>query len=64
MKDRALKRVTNLRDDKLDSRFWATSFRERRCLVPVTSFAEPKGRSPAIWHWQKLASANFGCLNG
>ena len=48
MKDRAPKRVTNIRDDKLDSRFWATSFRDRRCLVPVTSFAEPKGRTPAI----------------
>ena len=54
MKDRAPKRVTNVRDDKLDSRFWAASFRERRCLVPVTSFAEPKGRSPAIWHWFAL----------
>ena len=54
MKDRAPKRVTNVRDDKLESRFWATSFRERRCLVPVTSFAEPKGRSPAIWHWFAL----------
>jgi putative SOS response-associated peptidase YedK len=47
MKDRAPKRVTNVRDDKLDSRFWNASFHDRRCLVPVTSFSEPKGKRPA-----------------
>lgn len=51
MKGQAPKRVTNTRDDKLGSSFWAPSFRERRCLVPVTSFAEPKGKRPATWHW-------------
>jgi putative SOS response-associated peptidase YedK len=55
LKDQAPKRVTNVRDDKLDSRFWNASFRERRCLVPVTSFAEPKGRRPAVWHWFALS---------
>ena len=54
-KDRAPKRVTNVRDDKLDSRFWNASFRDRRCLVPVTSFSEPKGKRPAIWHWFALS---------
>ncbi len=50
--DRAAKRVTNARDDKvLGSRFWRASFETRRCLVPVTSFSEPKGRAPAVWHW-------------
>ncbi len=54
-KDKAAKRVTNARDEKVqDSRFWSASFRERRCLVPVTSFSEPKGRKPAIWHWFAL----------
>ena len=53
-KDRGPKRVTNFRDDKLGSPFWSGSFRERRCLVPVTSFAEPKGRRPAAWHWFAL----------
>lgn len=24
------------------------------CLVPVSSFCEPKGRSPAVWHWFAL----------
>lgn len=54
-KDKAAKRITNARDDKvLDSRFWRASFEERRCLVPVTSFAEPKGKAPAVWHWFAL----------
>ncbi len=54
MKDKAPKQVTNFRDDKLQSRFWAGSFEQRRCLVPVTSFSEPKGRAPATWHWFAL----------
>ena len=54
LKGQAPKRVTNFRDDKLGSAFWAASFKERRCLVPVTSFAEPKGRRPAMWHWFAL----------
>ncbi len=51
----APKRVTNVRDDKVrSSSFWKGSFNERRCLIPVTSFSEPKGRSPATWHWFAL----------
>ena len=51
-KDKVAKRITNARDDKvLGSGFWRSSFVTRRCLVPVTSFSEPKGRAPAIWHW-------------
>lgn len=57
MKGKAPKRVTNFRDDKLGSPFWSASFRERRCLVPVTSFSEPKGKKPAIWHWFALGEA-------
>ena len=50
------KAVTNARDDRLsDSPFWRESFHERRCLVPATSFAEPRGRGPAIYHWFALA---------
>lgn len=53
---RAPRRVTNVRDDKvLTSRFWTASFRERRCLIPATSFCEPHGsRTPATWHWFAL----------
>jgi putative SOS response-associated peptidase YedK len=35
--------VNNTRADKLDSFFWRFSFLERRCLIPVTSFAEAEG---------------------
>lgn len=46
------KAITNARDDKLSgSAFWRDSFRSRRCLVPATSFCEPKGRKPAVFHW-------------
>lgn len=52
---KAPKRVTNARNDKVTaSPFWKGSFEERRCLVPATSFAEPKGKRPAIWHWFAL----------
>ena len=53
--NRAARRVTNFRDDRtLDSKFWRDSFESRRCLVPVTSFAEPKEVKPATWHWFAL----------
>jgi len=54
MKGAVPKRVTNFRDDKIKNPFWRRSVEQRRCLVPVTSFAEPKGKRPAIWHWFAL----------
>ena len=50
-KDKAPKRATNIRDDKAQSKFWRTSFEQRRCLVPASSYCEPKGEKPATWHW-------------
>ena len=51
-KDLAPRRVTNMRDDKmLTSKFWRPSFEQRRCLVPASSYCEPKGEKPATWHW-------------
>jgi len=44
--------VNNTRTDKLDSFFWRYSFEERRCLIPVTSWAEAegvKGRKMRTW---------------
>jgi putative SOS response-associated peptidase YedK len=35
--------VNNTRADKLDSFMWRYSFAERRCLIPVTAFAEAEG---------------------
>ncbi|NSX56807.1 SOS response-associated peptidase [Parasulfitobacter algicola] len=47
----------NARDDKLlKSGLWSGSFRERRCLIPLTSFAESKGRKPATYYWFGVAS--------
>ena len=44
----APRRVTNVRDDKiLTSKFWRPSFEQRRCLVPASSYCEPKGEKPA-----------------
>ncbi len=37
------KPVNNTRTDKLDSSFWKASFRDRRCLIPVSAFAEAEG---------------------
>jgi putative SOS response-associated peptidase YedK len=47
----APKRVTNTRDDKVQTKFWKDSFVKRRCLVPASSFCEPDGKSPSGWHW-------------
>jgi len=55
MHGNAPKRVTNFRDDKArTSSFWRPSFEQRRCLVPASSFCEPKDTQPATWHWFAL----------
>ena len=44
--------VNNACTDKLDSFFWRYSFEERRCLIPVTAWAEaegPKGGKTRTW---------------
>ena len=46
------KPVNNTRADKLDSFMWRFSFQERRCLIPVTEFAEAereKGVKTRTW---------------
>ena len=37
------KPVTNARTDKLGTAFWRDSFAQRRCLIPVSQWAEPRG---------------------
>ncbi len=37
------KPINNARADKLDSFMWRYSFLERRCLIPVSAFAEAEG---------------------
>lgn len=46
------KPVNNARTDKLGTFFWRHSFAERRCLIPLTAWAEaqgPKGRMTRTW---------------
>lgn len=46
------KPVNNARTDKLDSFFWRYSFEERRCLIPLSAWAEaqgPKGGKTRTW---------------
>ena len=47
------KPVTNAREDKLTTPFWRDSFVHRRCLVPVSQWAEAegeKGRMTRTWY--------------
>lgn len=47
------KPVTNAREDKLLTPFWRDSFAHRRCLVPVSHWAEAegeKGRMTRTWY--------------
>lgn len=41
------KPVNNARADKLDGFMWRYSFQERRCLIPVSAFAEAEGETGA-----------------
>lgn len=41
------KPVNNARADKLDSFFWLDSFATRRCLIPLTAWAEAEGERGA-----------------
>lgn len=46
------KPINNTRSDKLDRFMWRYSFAERRCLIPVSRFAEaegPKGAKTRTW---------------
>ena len=47
------KPVNNAREDKLTTRFWKDSFASRRCLIPVSAWAEAegeKGRMTRTWY--------------
>lgn len=46
------KPVNNARADKLGTAFWRNAFETRRCLIPLTAWAEaegPKGRMTRTW---------------
>ena len=47
------KAVNNARDDKLMTPMWKASFERRRCLIPVTQWAEaegPAGKMTRTWY--------------
>lgn len=47
------KPVTNARSDKLHTAFWKASFAARRCLIPVSAWAEAEGtpgRMTRTWY--------------
>lgn len=47
------KPVNNAREDKLGTPFWRDSFAKRRCLIPVSAWAEAegeKGRMTRTWY--------------
>ena len=57
------KPVNNTRTDKLDSFFWRYSFEERRCLIPVTAWAEAQGKKGSMTRtWLSLPDSElFAC---
>lgn len=57
------KPVNNARSDKLDSFFWRQSFEERRCLIPVSAWAEAEGiKGSKTRSWLSVPSAElFAC---
>ncbi len=57
------KPVNNARQDKLKSYFWRASFEERRCLIPVTAWAEAQGAKGSMTRtWMSLPDSElFAC---
>ncbi len=57
------KPVNNARTDKLDGFFWRYSFEERRCLIPLTAWAEAEGAKGARTRsWLSLPDSElFAC---
>lgn len=59
------KPVNNARTDKLDSFFWRHSFEERRCLIPLTAWAEAQGAKGAMTRtWLSLPGAEMFAAAG
>ncbi len=59
------KPVNNARTDKLDSFFWRHSFEERRCLIPVSAWAEAQGAKGAMTRtWMAVPDADLFSVAG
>lgn len=57
------KPVNNARSDKLSGFFWRSSFEKRRCLIPLTGWAEAQGPRGAMTRtWLSVPGADqFSC---
>lgn len=59
------KPVTNAREDKLTTPFWRDSFVHRRCLVPVSQWAEAEGEKGRMTRtWYGLPEADLFAVAG
>ena len=59
------KPVNNARTDKLESFFWRYSFEERRCLIPVSAWAEAQGvRGAKTRTWMSRPAAELFAVAG
>ncbi|WP_395396505.1 SOS response-associated peptidase family protein (plasmid) [Novosphingobium sp. BL-8A] len=57
--------VVNTRSDKIGSPFWRTSFQRRRCLIPVTAWAEPAGQKSRMTRtWFSLPGEEVFAIAG
>tara|TARA_R100000406_G_scaffold88691_1_gene74237 strand:+ start:3146 stop:3751 length:606 start_codon:yes stop_codon:yes gene_type:complete len=57
--------VNNARSDKLDSFMWRFSFEERRCLIPLTAWAEAEGQRGAMTRtWMSLPDVEAFAVAG
>ena len=59
------KAVTNARDDKLTTPFWRDSFVRRRCLIPVSQWAEAEGETGRMTRtWYAKPGADLFAVAG
>lgn len=59
------KPINNAREDKLGTAFWRDSFAKRRCLIPLTAWAEAEGEKGRMTRtWYSLHGANLFAVAG
>lgn len=59
------KPVNNARTDKLDRFFWRYSFEQRRCLIPLSAWAEAQGAKGAKTRtWMSLPGSELFAVAG
>lgn len=59
------KSVNNAREDKLGTAFWRDSFAKRRCLIPVTAWAEAEGAKGSMTRtWYSLPEQDIFAVAG